>query len=463
MTSVSAHRAVQGTLPKPEISNPPLQVVDGANRPSTADQVILFSTIALLLFGPLAFGAVEAWARFVIEAGAMLLLLGWALHRLRTGQFSLVLNPVFAPMLAFAGLVSMQLLAGQTAYREPTSRSALLYLAYGVMCFLVVQCLNRTSYVRLSVAIFVAYGLMIACFALLQSLSSSGKLYWLRTPVNGGWIYGPYVNHNHYAGLMELLVPVPLVFALTRYASGPRKVLAIAAASVMACTIFLSGSRGGMLAFSVQLLLLLGFLTRVRQHRSAILAACAFVLICVGALAWIGGEGLLSRLASLRSETHAEISGGTRLQIDRDTLRMFAQRPIMGWGLGVFADVYPRFRSFYSEFQVNAAHNDYLQFLAETGSLGFLTLLWFLFTVYRRALKKVADWQKDINGALALAMILSISGLLVHSFIDFNFQIPANAALFWVFCTIAAMPARFYTRQSRILTDSSEDSAYRNT
>jgi O-antigen ligase len=457
MTSVSAPLAEQATLRKPGLPNAPLHIVNGANRPATADRVILFSTIALLLFSPLAFGAVEAWAKFVIEAGSMLLLLGWVLHRLHTGQFTLVLNLTFAPMLAFGALISTQLAAGQTVYREQTVRSAMLYVAYGVMCFLVVQTFNKTSYLRYSVAIFVVYGTVVAAFALVQGLSSSGKLYWLKAPASGGWIYGPYVNHNHYAGLMELLVPLALVSAFTRNARGPHKVLAIAASVVMACTIFLSGSRGGMLAFGVQLLLLFWFLARTRRHRDTIIAACAFILVCLGTLAWIGGEGLLSRFASLRSETHAEISGGTRLRIDQDTLRMFTERPIMGWGLGVFADVYPRFRSFYSEFQVNAAHNDYLQFLAETGVLGFLTLLWFLLTVYRSALKKVGNWQRDINGALAVAMILSMSGLLVHSLIDFNLQVPANAALFYVFCTLAAIPARFYTRQSRISNDSSAD------
>lgn len=457
MTSVSAPLAEQATLRKPGISNPPLQIVDGANRPDTADRVILLSTIALLLFSPLAFGAVEVWAKFVIEAGSMLLLLGWVFHRLRTGLFTLVLNSAFFPMLAFGALILTQLVAGQTVYREQTVRSAMLYVAYGVMCFLVVQTLNRTSYLRNSVMIFVVYGTVVAAFALVQGLSSSGKIYWLKAPANGGWIYGPYVNHNHYAGLMELLVPLALVFALTRYGRGPRKMLAIAGAVLMACTIFLSGSRGGMLAFGVQLLLLFWFLARARRHRDTIIAACAFILICVGALAWIGGEGLLSRFASFRSETHTEISGGTRLRIDRDTLRMFAERPMMGWGLGVFADVYPRFRSFYSEFQVNAAHNDYLQFLAETGLMGFLILLWFLFTVYRSALRKVGDWQRDINGALAVAMTLSMSGVLVHCLIDFNLQVPANAALFYVFCTLAAMPARFHTRQSRISSDSYRD------
>jgi len=37
------------------------------------------------------------------------------------------------------------------------------------------------------------------------------QLYWMRQPRSGGWIYGPYVNHNHYAGLMEMLVPIPLI------------------------------------------------------------------------------------------------------------------------------------------------------------------------------------------------------------------------------------------------------------
>ncbi len=458
MTSVSAQLAAQARLPSSESPHPPLQVVDGADRPDRADRLILFSSIALLLFGPLAFGAVEAWAAFVIEAVAILLLLGWGFHRSRTGQLTIVLNPVFAPMLAFAVLIIAQVLAGHSAYREATMRSGLLYIAYGVLCFLVVQCLNRTNYLRHSIATFIAYGAVIATFALLQSLSSNGRLYWLRSPQNGGWIYGPYVNHNHYAGLMELLVPVALVFALTRSARGTRKMLAIAAASIMACTIFLSGSRGGMLAFTFQLLLLFGFLAKGRSRRSAAVAGFAFIFISLATLIWIGGEGLVSRLGSLRSEAHSEISGGTRLQIDRDTLRMFAQRPLMGWGLGTFVNVYPRFRTFYSEFQVNAAHNDYLQLLAETGLLGFLIFLWFSVTVYSTALKKISNWQRDINGALALAMILSISGLLVHSLIDFNLQIPANAALFYVFCTVAAMPARFYTRQSRrLITDSSDD------
>jgi len=148
-------------------------------------------------------------------------------------------------------------------------------------------------------------------------------------------------------------------------------------------------------------------------------------------------------MASIRTEARAELSGGTRLDITRDGLKMFTLKPIVGWGLGVFPDVYPEFRSFYSDLFVNAAHDDYLQLLVEMGGLGFIVMLWFLVIVYRRAAKKISKWMHDVNGATALAATLGITGILVHSLFDFNLQIPANAALFYVLCAIAAMEPRF--------------------
>jgi hypothetical protein len=72
------------------------------------------------------------------------------------------------------------------------------------------------------------------------------------------------------------------------------------------------------------------------------------------------------------------------------------------------------------------------------GLLGFGTMLWFLLTLYTRAIKKIGNWVGDLSSATALACVLGLSGILVHSAFDFNLQIPANAALFYVLCTIAA-------------------------
>jgi O-antigen ligase len=117
---------------------------------------------------------------------------------------------------------------------------------------------------------------------------------------------------------------------------------------------------------------------------------------------------------------------------------MFLRKPVFGWGLGTFPIVYPEFRTFYTNFYVNEAHNDYLQLLVEMGLLGFGAMVWFLVTLYVNAAKKIGKWSGESGGAMTLACLLGISGILVHSAVDFNLQIPANAALFYVLCTVAA-------------------------
>jgi O-antigen/teichoic acid export membrane protein len=57
---------------------------------------------------------------------------------------------------------------------------------------------------------------------------------------------------------------------------------------------------------------------------------------------------------------------------------------------------------------------------------------------FRRASAKLDNWTENVNGSLTVAALLGCIGILVHSFLDFNLQIPANAALFYVLCAIAA-------------------------
>jgi len=155
-------------------------------------------------------------------------------------------------------------------------------------------------------------------------------------------------------------------------------------------------------------------------------------------LFWLGGSELIQRLASIQSETQQELSGGVRVTIDRDCVHMWRERPLLGWGLGTFPVVYPKFRSFYTSFFVNDAHNDYLQLLVETGILGAAIAVWFLVLTFRRAWAKLDNWQETATGTLTVACLLGCVGILVHSFLDFNLQIPANAALFYVLCAVAA-------------------------
>ena len=431
-------------LPLPEF---PIEAVEPKPARVPRDSRILFSLAALLMFGPLAFGAVDSWSIFILQAASAVLFVIWALRQLQSTQISIQWSPVFSPMITFAGLMFVQLLPGISAYPHATFSQLLLYISYGTVCFLLVQTLTRSREVRSVAIALTIYGASIALFAVVQNLSAPTKLYWLKTPQFGGWIYGPYVNHNHYAGLMEMLIPVPLVFAFSSFGHTRQRWIAASVAAFMAATIFLSGSRGGMIAFAVQVAIFIAFIFRERQKRNLAILLSAFLLLSIGVIAWTGGREVKARIATLTADKHSDMSPDIRLQIGLDILHMSRKRPILGWGQGTFADVYPRFRSFYTDSLVNAAHNDYLQVLAETGVLGFGTMMWFLVSVLRPALRKSHKWTSDLNGTVAVAAILGISGILIHSLVDFNMQIPANAALFYSLCTVAAMEPRFKTHR----------------
>jgi len=410
------------------------------NRGTRAEQagtVLLYGVFGLLLFAPLAFGAVEPWSIFVLEAGSASLFLVWVWKQTLEGEIKIRGNPLFPPMGIFGLLILSQIVFHRSAYSHDTSALLLQYIAYAILCFLACQTLVRSVQARKLAFVFAIYGATVAAFALIQGISSNGKLYWIRQPRMGGWVYGPYVNHNHYAGLMEMLVPIPLVLSLTRLASTKTRNLAAAAAAVMVGTIFISGSRGGMLAIVVELVILSVFLVKQKRGLRTAIGLGLFLVIVVGLLTWVGGGELSRRIASV-NPSRSELSSDIRWYINRDGLRMFLKKPVLGWGLGTFPVVYPQFRTFYTNFFVNQAHNDYLQLLVEMGLLGFGTMLWFVATAYTRAFRKIGDWTGDISGALALACVLGLTGILIHSAVDFNLQIPANAALFYVICAIAA-------------------------
>ena len=441
--------------------------ISRVSQPRLTDNVLLAGAAAVLLLAPLAFGAVEPWSIFALQACTMSLLAVWASRQWINRELDVSDHVLYRPMTAFFVLVLVQWVVGTTAYRQVTYSHLLLYAAYGMLVFVVTQTLRRSSQFEMLAKLFAAYGVVVALFAVLQGLAPNGKLYWIWALEQGGSIYGPYVNHNHYAGLMEMLMPFPLVLAATRFTNGNRKIAVAGIAALMAGSIFLSGSRGGMAAFVAQMVVLGVLLIRKREGSwKQPLMLGAFLAVVIVFLIWMGGNELTRRLVSIHSEAREEINGGVRLSIDRDCLRMLIKRPFLGWGLGAFPIVYPEFRSFYTTFFVNHAHNDYLQLLVETGLAGFSIAVWFLVLMFRQAAHKLNNWTETASGAMTVAAVLGCVGILVHSFLDFNLQIPANAALFYVLCAIAASAPlqesqrrRVFRRRSLIVEPSPEIAA----
>ncbi len=395
--------------------------------------VIFWGVAGLLMFGPLAFGAVEAWSLFIIQMGASLLLALWVLDQVLAGKVEVRSSPLFAPLLLFGALVFWQRAAGLSAYAYATEAEGMKYATYFILFFLASQTGEAEDWRHLA-TVLVGFGFLLAMFAIVQDLTSNGKLYWMRAPTRGGSIYGPYVNRNHYAGLMEMLTPFALVAALGRSLSPEKRSLMAFAATIMGGSIFLSRSRGGLLALAVQFLILGVVYFRRGISRKLIAGLLAVGFAAGGFVLWLDRGKMITRLEGM-PEVGMEAMEGVRLNVLRDGLKMAADRPFAGWGLGTFPVVYPQYRSFYTSKFVNQAHNDYIQVLVETGVAGFALVVWGMVVLFREAFRKM-DRAPALLRSPVLAATVACTGLLVHSFLDFNLHIPANASLFAVLCAL---------------------------
>src|SRR5215471_14339044 len=354
---------------------------------------------ALLAFGVLAFGAVEEWAQAVLQAGAAILLLVWALRIYRRKSEQLVIPPEFLPLCAFALVVLAQWVFRLTASRYYTRSDLQLLALYTIVVFLMSQAYSRTSHWRGFVWFLMTLGFFVSIFAILQHLTFNGKLYWFRTMRFGGIPYGPYVNRNHFAGFAELVIPVALVPLVLGKVRRERLFLVGLFALVPLVALLLSASRGGIISFIVQMVVL-SLLLLVRKIRSRHVLAGGLVVLCaVMAVSWIGVQQVLQRFSGIQT---MEVTGSKRAAMREGTWRLFLDHPLLGTGLGTLEMVFPPYDSLYDGKVVNHAHNDYLEALAETGVVGGLCCALFLGFIVLYSLKGLAEPGNSFGSVLNL-------------------------------------------------------------
>ena len=389
---------------------------------------------ALVVFAVAAHGGVEDWARAILETGAGLLLLGWALWIYLTREEQIIISPILPPLAILSLIVLAQWIFHATASSYGTRIELQLLLSDAILLFLASQAFRTLQDWRGFIWFGMIFGFLISIFGILQHLTFNGKLYWFREMHYGGIPFGPYVNRNHFAGFVELILPlalVPLVLGRVRR----ERWLVIGLFAVLPIgALFLSASRGGIVSFGVELALLALVMIQRRTMGKQLLAGAAVLLVAVLLVTWLGVGQLLQRFSSFQS---LEATVGKRASMRRDTWQIFLHHPIAGTGLGTLQIVYPPHESLYDGKIVNHTHNDYLEALAETGLLGGFCCAWFLGALLSESLKRLRQLNNSFVGALQLSGLVACGGFLVHSFVDFNLHIPSNALLFFLMAHLA--------------------------
>jgi len=397
-------------------------------------RLLRFGICALAVFAVGAHGGVEDWARAVFETGAGLLFLAWAVWIYFTQEDEVIISPLLPPLAALSLIVLGQLAFHGTASSYSTRMELLLLVSDLVLLFLAVQAFRTLQDWRGFIWFGMFFGFLVSLFGVLQHLTFNGKLYWFREMEYGGIPFGPYVNRNHFAGFVELILPlslVPLVLGRVRRERWPVVGLF---AIIPIGALFLSASRGGIVSFGFELAVLALAIIQRRAKGKQLFAGATVLLLALMMVSWLGVDQVLQRFSSFQS---LEVTAGKRASMRRDTWQIFLHHPFAGTGLSTLQIVYPPYESLYDGRIVNHTHNDYLEALAETGVLGGLCCAWFLGVLFRESLKRLRQLHNSFAGALQLCGLVACVGFLMHSLVDFNLHIPSNALLFFLMAHLA--------------------------
>ena len=129
----------------------------------------------------------------------------------RGEEDEIFLSPLLPPLVGLALVVLAQMIFSTTASAFNTHEEFTLLLADVLVLFVAVQCFRSLEDWRGFVWFVMVFGFLVSVFGILQHLTFNGKLYWFRTMYFGGIPFGPYTNRNHFAGFIELCVPMALV------------------------------------------------------------------------------------------------------------------------------------------------------------------------------------------------------------------------------------------------------------
>lgn len=459
---------------------------------SKLDKTIGVGLLVAVVFTALAHGAVESWSVAIFELIIVALIVLWAIKIVKGGRFEIYIPATTLPLAALLAVGLAQSLAfadsaGRTSSLSvdvEATRATVLALLFLLVSFVIAgNFFEGRERLRSLIHFLIIYGLMMALFALVQHFTWNGRFYWLRPDTaERSMPFGPFVNRNHFAGYMELLMPLPVAMVITHAARRDTRLFHVFAAAMMGVAAVVSLSRGGMVSIAAEMIFIAmlsvcGNRTQRRRdtatrrhgktsmrkssleevipasprrrvwvsfHPSALTILLAALI--VAGIFWIGSEPVVNRLlpsqaASAHSNTETFFT--SRGWIWRDTVAMIRANPFLGVGLGAYETAYPIYSRddgsllLGQSYAVDRSHNDYLQILADCGFVGVAIALWFIVLVFRAVARGVKS-RDPLMAGIALGCGASIFGILVHSLFDFNLQLPSNALLFLLLAAVAS-------------------------
>jgi O-antigen ligase len=422
----------------------------------------VFCVLLALVSLPLASN--RSWALGLVVIAMLALLAAVALTRLYAGV-SLGFGSarwVVAALAGFAGLLVVQRLPGLGSDGGSVSldafntlRCLLATLAYLAAFMLTIWLVRTERRMLWLLGTLVLAGVVQAVLAVALYASNAEYLFLFYPFHQGHRATGTFANPDHLAGYMELCLSAGIGLMLARMSSVAEssrrqrivgflnflmspKMLVRLMLVVMVVALVLTRSRMGNMAFFSALALVGGcaMLSNPRLRRAAFWLIASLIVIDIVVIGqWVGLDRVVERLqnTAVRTENfRGEETLEQRAETPREALGLVSERPVMGFGAGSFYTVFPRFKSAEKVNFWDHAHNDYVEIAADTGVLGLGLLGLVVVMTMWRTVRLMHVGERRLHRGVAFGVTMATGCLLIHSWVDFNLQIPANALTFCV-------------------------------
>lgn len=413
---------------------------------------ILALVLAILVFAPLAMGAVDAWSFLIVQGLTIGVMLLWMLRLWLSRKPQLLWPPLAWVVFAFTAYAIGRYLKADIEY---IARLEMIQvLMYAFLFLAIVNNLYRHENLQIIIftMIFVAMG--ISGYAIFQFLAHSNWV-WIYPSIYPGRASGTYISPNDLAGFLEMLLPLATAYILVGRMKPILRVLLGYAALVMAAGLVVTFSRGGWAAAAIALLSLLGILIAHRAHR---LPALLLLIALIGG-GMIFGKYYLSKTTTyIQRVEKAQTGGGLDLEVRYDmwwaAFHMWQDHFWWGVGPGLYDYRFREYRPETIQSRPEHAHNDYLNLLADWGATGGMIVLAGMIIfgagltkTWRYVRRSENDFSTGRSNRYAF-FVGATTGLLaltVHSIVDFNLHIPANAILGVTLLALLSSNLRFAT------------------
>jgi O-antigen ligase len=412
---------------------------------------ILALILAILVFGPLAYGAVDTIPFLIIQALTALVLLLWIARLWFNPRPQFLWPPICWAVLAFSLYAIGRYL---TADIEYVARQELIrVLLYAFLFFATLNNIHRQEFTQITVLTLVFLAMAISGYAIFQYVTNSDRVWFAIKPYphRGS---GTYISPNHLGGFLEMLVPLGLAYTLSSRLSHVTKILAGYASLVILAGIAVTVSRGSWIATTLALLLFFVILSLYRAHRLA--AFLALIFIIAGAAYLVPKSQFFhQRARQLVNTNTGQIDDDTRFDIWSSALQMWRENPWWGVGPAHFDRQFRAFRPENIQMQPERAHNDILNTLTDWGIVGVVLVasafallgigLVKTWPAVRVSQRDIGEKKRSNKFAFVLGASIGLVALLIHSVVDFNMHIPANAIIAITLMALLSSHLRFAT------------------